>query len=808
VLLDRINGRDDGTAFPVPPPRPPREFRGVVLAGGAAAAGATITLYEDAEQGFRATGTVEPDGTFLLAWTPTATDDPALLYLAAQDREQRYARTIAPASPAGTRIELAAAVAVRGSLLDAAGRPRPGGTVHVAVRHGDAPAVAAVADDEGRFATAPVFPRGADLDLLARQAGSATRVEGRFAAGDEVTLHLLPGEDVEVRAVDPRGRPVPGAAAALHVPLTLRDAAGLAPADAEGRMRLPGASDGGVVFVRLQASGWLPVDVPAWPGPAQEVVLWPAREVEVVAWDAWNQRGVGDADFEVEIAPPDGEDWWGAEAGRVGRRWPARPGAGTGFYHLQLPACPLTLLVSAATHGDGSAKLGATEERAVVRLTPVRARGKPATLLLRAPPETPDLDLLVVDEEGDYLQRGRLRAGRADLNVPPGRRLQVASAGAADGIWVPRHTVDALDAGASRTVRLGTRPAVPVTVEVTPPVAAEVTLRDAEHRDLFPPQRAELVGGAAHFWARPFRRLEAEVTPPDAFFVHEGELKIEQQPYTWEVRLREAARLRLRVVDQAGHPLPFARVALWEPGGGGQMVLRAPPRVYAADAAGVVRCGGLRAGEAAVEISAPGFRAHRIGLVRLQRGEEQDAGAVALGPAGMLEGRVVDPEGNGVAGVQVRVLAPGIANLPLPGGGERELYDLTASATGDAITRADGTFRVPDPAPRHPLLALYPGASSEHAALPVEPAPVLTLRGTAWLSLDVPGRVEGVYLLLPPAKAVLVRTDPPMSLRPLPVVLPAGPSSLFVRLRDGRWAAADIDLAPGEDLTLTLTFER
>jgi len=71
----------------------------------------------------------------------------------------------------------------------------------------------------------------------------------------------------------------------------------------------------------------------------------------------------------------------------------------------------------------------------------------------------------------------------------------------------------------------------------------------------------------------------------------------------------------------------------------------------------------------------------------------------------------------------------------------------------------------------------------------------------------VPGSVRGVYLLLR-AAAVLVKTDPPMSLRPLPVVLPAGRNNLYVRLRDGRWAAPILDLKPGQTIRWRPEFQR
>jgi hypothetical protein len=42
--------------------------------------------------------------------------------------------------------------------------------------------------------------------------------------------------------------------------------------------------------------------------------------------------------------------------------------------------------------------------------------------------------------------------------------------------------------------------------------------------------------------------------------------------------------------------------------------------------------------------------------------------------------------------------------LELPGGGARDLYDLTDEEEGDAVSDAAGRFEVPDAAPRLPLL--------------------------------------------------------------------------------------------------------
>jgi hypothetical protein len=299
--------------------------------------------------------------------------------------------------------------------------------------------------------------------------------------------------------------------------------------------------------------------------------------------------------------------------------------------------------------------------------------------------------------------------------------------------------------------------------------------------------------------------LRVTCTPPGAYFTHEGELETEREDLTWTARLRQAAQLRYRIHDRGQNAVPFARVRLWEPDTAGRLVLRGEPRLALSDADGEVLFPGLRAGTAAVEIAAFGFRTRRFAQVRLETGRVHDRGTVVLAPAGRLRGRVVGPRGEPVGGAAVRVLSPRVARLAMPGGGERDLYDLTESSLGDGLTGADGAFDVRDPAPRTPLIAVYP--KGDLAAAAFAPAAVHELTGQAYVELDVPGSVRGVYLLLR-AAAVLVKTDPPMSLRPLPVVLPAGRNNLYVRLRDGRWAAPILDLKPGQTIRWRPEFQR
>jgi hypothetical protein len=175
-----------------------------------------------------------------------------------------------------------------------------------------------------------------------------------------------------------------------------------------------------------------------------------------------------------------------------------------------------------------------------------------------------------------------------------------------------------------------------------------------------------------------------------------------------------------------------------------------------------------------------------------------------------VEGRVLGPGGAPQAGVHVRVIAPYIAPLPMPGGGERALYDLTETALGDAVTDRAGRFRVEDRAPAAPLLGVHPAESdlADVAVTAEEAAEGVALAARAHIELEAPGAVQGVYLLLPPANAVLIGTDPAMSMRPLPVAVAPGRRAIFIRLRDGRWAAFEIDLEPGSVQRVSPDYQR
>jgi len=806
-LWSRRGGGPDADGATPGAPQLPREFRGVVRAAGEPVAGARVRLYEDIPDGYVTEGTTGEDGSFALSWVPTLATDARVLHVAARDAEGRFALTIAAAVPSGTTIDLAEPAEVRGVVVDQEGRGVAGARIAATVRHSFEEASSAESAADGSFFLPLAAPRGAPLDVLVCAPRKATRLDRRFRAGDPITVHVAPGRVVRLHAIDPAGRPVANARVRPAVPLALAPAVPAALSGADGIAALEGASDGSPVALDVEAEGFLPAAASAWPGLAERVILWPAREVEVLAWDAWNSRGIEGVRFEADPFPVRGEEWWGSGAG-VSRPVPVRPGATDGSYLARLPACRVAVHLSAPGYGDGSAEVLADATRATVRLQPPMSRDKPSLLLLRAPKDTPPFDLIVADDAGGgFLRRVALREGSAEVIVPPRMRLQVGSGSAMDGLFLPKHTANELRPGERRVLRLGTRPAHRLRIVTDPAVDGEARLVLTELERYLTPRVAAVKGGRAEFWVAPYRKFHLEIDPPPGFFPHEAEVELANEDKDLELHLLRATQLRYRVVDKGGNPVPFVHVAAYEPGAAGRMALDAVPRQARTDPAGEARFDALRTGDAAVEIGADLFRSRRM-IAKLPPEGVVDAGTITLEPAGIATGTVVDAAGAPLKGVQVRVLPPRIAWLPQPGGGSRELYDLTESSIGDGVSDERGAFTVPDRAPAPPLIAFYPSVESSLSPMAFEAGDRYALAQASYVELEVPTSPEGVYLLIGDRRALLVKTDPPLSLRPLPLVLPAGRSSLYVKLRDWRWGAKEIDLRPGETARLELEWQR
>lgn len=805
LLLQKLR-TGGGLAPPPSKARPLREFTGTVEAGGRPVAGARVELFEEAPRGFRREVVADADGAFRVGWTPTATRDPRRLFLAAEDPRGGRGRAVRPAA-GGIAIELPGTVAVRGRVVDLAGGAVPLARVHACVQH-DHRVVDAVTDEAGEFALAPL-PAGAPLHVLVVRAGHRTHLESRFSTADFLTLRLERGLAVAVESRDPSGNAVADVSVRLVVPEALAELAPPGVPEAPGRVVLPDASRGGACLVRVEAPGHLPVELPAAPGRTTPVVLWPARPVLLRAWDLRTREAVDDLSFEVAIHPSGGGAGWSVDnVEHVSRPHAVRYCERAGEHLVRLPACPVRLSCAAPGYEPAEVDVAAAAAEASVRLVPVRD-GNGAALLLRAGPAGADLPLAVADETGAWSRAFVLAGGEAEVAVPSGRTLQVASLVAAEGLWVPKMEVPPLSRGERRVVRVGLRPALRLEVRVDPPAEGEATLVDVAHEEVAPERTVALDDGVARFWVRPMRLVRVRIRPRGNWFERDAEIAVEQEDLPWTIALEPAAGASFAVRDRAGHPVPFAAARVWEPDGQGRVDLRLSPRAFRADAAGVLVLQGLREGNAALEVRAPAFRTLRLAAVRLEGGRLLDRGGLELEPAGAVRGRVVDPEGRPVAGAWVHVAEPEVARLQA-GDVELDAYLVEGGGHAEEVaTDPDGRFEVPDAAARAPLLVVKPSGHPDLAAMAFEPAEgegEYALARASYLELDVPSSVSGVFLVLPKGRAVRIKDDPAVSMRPLPVVVPAGRRDLLVLLRSGKWSAPIVDLPPGQTRPLSPDF--
>ncbi|MGQ0613916.1 MAG: hypothetical protein ACT4PV_09290 [Planctomycetaceae bacterium] len=792
--------------------------RGTVLAAGGPVVGARVELFEITPLGVFAGGAVAtgPDGAFTLDWTPQASDRRKDLFLRVS--ADGFPALMLPAETDPVEVRLEPAVEVIGRALLSDGTPVAGAKVTVAQRHQPDAARAGMTDGEGRFA-AGWFPRGAPLQITVRAERFTSPVDGRFRAGDPVTLRLLPARALDLFVRTPSGSPVIGARAAIPAPFALRDTVPQARTDGSGRARLEGVSAGSHALLVVAADGYIPVDVLAEPHLITEVVLWPLREVEVTAYDLFTRKGVAVDDFQISPALGDGEHraWWGEHADLVIPRYPRRALPAEGRYLIGLPACACAITGEAAAYVESEFRVRAGATLAGAPFRP-EARGRPAFLLLRraaAPGQSREsLPLALVDEAGGWQTVLELTENEVEVAVPPERRLLAASPCAAGGVWAPRQELETPPAGEQARREIVLRPAIAVRMRVDAgngggdPPGGEVVLHDPGAAGFDRPRRAPLSGGVASLWARPQRSLRLEVLFAGNYFAETRQLEPSARAIDLKIVPRVAAGLEVRVVDASGAPVSFAKVSLFPPGAGGVPDLWATPLILRAEAAGRARFAGLAGGEGALEVAAEGFRGQRFSLVTLTEGGSTPFPEVRLLPAEVRRGRVVDLSGAALAGVRLRVLSPRMGRLTVPGRGELDLYD-PADGGIEVATAQDGSFELLDESPAAPVWWVHPqgGADLPPAAfLPPDVGGTITVPPLARVGLHLPGSVMGVFLLLPGGKAVLLQRDASMSIRPLPVVVPAQPLRLYIRLRNGRSATLDLDLKPGESRELEPVF--
>jgi len=783
-------GPDD--VFESEPP-PVRTFTGSVHGDDAPLAGIALALFEGTA-GPVGVATTDEKGNYSILWTPRTTLDAHKLVLVANDPQARYARTPAPLRE---RFELRRAVPVLGIVVGADGKPRRPATVSLAVR-GQVFGTVDV-DQEGRFELAGL-PYGAPLEAFVHGPNLAPRVFRGFHVGDFLVLHVERGKAIAVRIHDPAGRPVAGASARASVAEPFASEPPAAGVDEDGIARVVAASyANGLVEVLAPGHITVYVDAPTY-GHAT-ALLWPAREVELRVWDGWANRGVLGLKADVTL-PDDGdnEPWNGPDAARSWREFPLVYGPSRGSYRMRLPRTAMMLALDADDYASARVRVPPRESRLFVRMPPLQKR-KSATLKVNAPRLSREHWMVVADREERWFARFVVRNGVGHVRVPAGRPLELASAGATDGLWLSRINIQPI--GADRT-RVVDDPALSVAseliVKLEPPTECTITLVDEKFEKTVPPMR-KTVKREARFWVRAKRRVRVTIEPAGNFRKHSGDFEVEPPRREWTAFLKPAAGFKMRVRDPEGRPVPFADVAVWQALRGGRINVRGQPDRYRTDATGAVRVVGLREGPTLFEVRADGFRAMGPRTLDLENGKVMEVGTASMVPAGVLRGTVLDAAGKPLAGVFLRTAGRGIRRLELPGGGARDLYDVTGGEEWDAISGADGTFVVRDATARLPLLVCQHPDHAITVADVVDGEPMrVTMSPKADLALQLPSGspVDGVYLLLAGTRAIRVHALAGMSLNPLPLTLPAGRAELFIRLRSGRWAAPILELKEGE----------
>ncbi len=798
------DGGSDAITERMRKPRAERTFSGYVLAGGQAAAGARVVLFEAKDGGF-VSQPAETDalGAFEIRWKPTATENPKHLRIAAE--MEGYARTIVRLERSGTTVPLA----TPGTF---SGRTAKGARVLVALKDDYQPATSVTAGDDGRFELAGLA-QGAEVDVLVVGGQVFPEVEPRFRVGDFAILRTEPGLPIRVRVTDLDGGAIPGAKVSLPLPRALSIPA--VSTDDSGVARLPDASDNGPRQLRVEAPDRQPILVWAMPHVENEVTLWPSRTVRLEVLDsrlkgAIELRPIRARHVEL-VTPGETHDWWGAHPERIAPVFGFRPDPDSSAYLLELPRCPVKLVVRAAGYSD--AELTVKPDAGRVRaFLGERGRWPRAEIVLRAAtggvlPE--GVPFIVLHSESGFLKTVLVGQKEARVEVPAGAKLNVASVSAAEGFWAPLQTIQAPARGRSEAFTIGLRPAVRLTLRVLgennePVNEGEAEIKDLDHEDFDPGTTVPIREGVAAFWIRPNRIIRVRIDGPPSYYERLVDLEPVDEDTTRRVRLRAASGLKVQVRDASGDPVPFAGLRLWAPNEAGETNLWADPLVEMADAKGAAFFRRLHPGEAALEAVAPGYRARRFGIVELSAGEVSDFPPIRLVDAPFVSGTVVDSKGEPVAGAWIRIIGPRVPRLPGPGG-SFELYDPELHRGPVCSTNGSGGFSVRNEAAGPPLLSLDPEGRSDlvpsFAELPEGGRPIV-LRGRAHLEYHDRRRIFGIYALLPGRRVVLLGKDPPMRLRPLSILISAGATRVHIRRRDGHTSTGDVNVEPGDTVVL------
>lgn len=142
------------------------------------------------------------------------------------------------------------------------------------------------------------------------------------------------------------------------------------------------------------------------------------------------------------------------------------------------------------------------------------------------------------------------------------------------------------------------------------------------------------------------------------------------------------AHVRLRFVDEEGSPVPDVAVRSWSSAATVHSTADGRARLELTPPA--------PDGETQLAHAAPGYANDSLS-VRLRPGADLDLGEVVLRAGGALSGRVVDEAGAPLEGVRVAVRGAEVSEAI--GGGMR-MSHRTALGAADAVTDADGRFRL------------------------------------------------------------------------------------------------------------------
>ena len=564
------------------------------------------------------------------------------------------------------------AIAVRGSLETAAGTPAAG--VHVELLPLLAEQERAVLRLEGRLDAEPVaFARtGADgrfrLDAPAEgvwkvvvRAEGAVPLETPLAPLLEPVVlpaaRLVLAESLAVRVADPSGSPVPGALVELR-----RDAPSAAWSQAQRRGWSPAGS---AAFSDARGAAILPVDERERPTAVASAPGWlPASgrggedTVELVV-----QPGV---ERILRVVGPAGEPVAGAVV-RLGEH--GAPVARTGDDGRATVALPAGGEVELALDAGGGWSFAAP-----LTLDDV-APGAEVPLLLPAPPR---LVGRVVSAASSEPLPGAWVWPVAD----PGRAVRTDGVGVftlAEGVEsvlslggaAPGHrpaTLEATVGGERPELALPPDAAVAgVVVDPTgrPVAEAEVAARATDRidssweMDRSPRSHAVTdaegrfrIGGVEPGGSRELR-VVAEGYAPAERIATAGE--------PVRIALARGAEVTGRVFDAHGTPAGGAEANLYRLPEGGAMRLETVDGERVSDAEAVAGADGRFAvrhvppGVYDLRVVAPGWAPHDLPSLEVADGGVVDVGRIDLAPAARIAGRVVDPEGEPVAGATVAV---------------------------------------------------------------------------------------------------------------------------------------------------------